>query len=103
MVVARDGPPLSPPPLKYPPSQARRWRYHRDKESHVDRVPTRPRLKTNAANPLIIHGNVEDMRAITPPHVGEMDEDEEPGEGHELGMENVDEDEDPEEDMNGID
>ena len=104
MAAARDGPPLSPPPLKYPPSQARRWRYCRDKEPHVDRVPTRPRLKANVANHLIIHGNVEDMRAITPPHVGEMDEDEEPyGEGHELGMENVDEDEDPEEDMNEID
>ena len=43
------------------------------------------------------------MRATTPPYVVEMDEDEEPyGEGHELGMENVDEDEDPEEDMNEI-
>ena len=103
MAAARDRPPPSPPPHKYPPGQARRWRYRRDKEPHVDRVPTRPRLKANAANPLIIHENVEDMRAITPPppDVGEYGENEGPDEeGPALEM---DEDEDPEEDMNDID
>ena len=103
MAAARDGPPLSPPAHKYPPGQARRWRYRRDKEPHVDRVPNRPRLKANAANPLVIHGNVEDMRAITPPppDVGEYGENEGPDEeGPALEM---DEDDDPEEDMNDID
>ena len=106
MAAAMDGPPLRPPPHKYPPSQARRWRYRRNKEPHVDRVPRKPRFRTRTSNPLIIHGNVEEMRTITPPppHTGGVSEDEEPyEEGPDLYMESVKEDEDPEEDMNGID